>query len=137
MIFRETTAEDIEFVANNSVSRGILKHQPGKVEFTYTLEHKGKPLGIGGFQLINQTTAWAWTDWTHLSGNCIIECYRTVKEWMEIFVKEHEIKRLQAYIEADFPEAVRMAEHLGFVYESTMFNFVGDKSAYMFVRFFE
>lgn len=134
MIFRRTTQEDLDFVADNSVSRGILKRQPECIEYCYTLEHEGKVLGIGGFRLINLTTAWAWTDWTHLSAEHIIVCYRTVKEWMDIFAKEHGIKRFQAYIQPDFPEATRMAEHLGFKYESTMKNFVGNKDAHMYVR---
>ena len=134
MNFRETTQEDLDFVANHSVSRGIAKYQPECIDYCYTLEHEGKPLGIGGFRLINLTTAWCWFDLTDLAGSHIIVVYRTIKEWMNIFVKEHNIKRLQAYIECDFPEAIRTAEHLGFRWESDMPNFVNDKTAYMYVR---
>lgn len=136
MEFRETTQEDLDFVANNSVSRGIQKHQPEQIDYCYTLEHEGKVLGIGGFRLINKTTAWAWTDWTHFSGSHIIVAYRVVKEWMDMFAKEHNLKRLQAYIECDFAEAIRMVKHLGFEYESTMENFMDDKDAYMYKRIF-
>lgn len=136
MNFRETTQEDIDFVADNSVSGGIVKQQPGKIEYCYTLEHEGRPLGIGGFRLINLTTAWAWVDLTHLSGSHIIQCYRVIKEWIEIFVEEHKLKRLQAYVKVDFPEAIRMVEHLGFEWESTMPNFVGNTPAYMYVKYY-
>lgn len=134
MNFRETTQEDIDFVAENSVSRGIAKQQPERIEYCYTLEHEGKPLGIGGFRLINLTTAWCFVDLSHLSGKHIIQTYRTIKEWIDIFAKEHKLRRLQAYIECDYPEAIRLVEHLGFEWESTMPNFVGDKPAYMYVR---
>jgi len=134
MIFRETIQEDLDFAADNSVSRGIAKYQPEKIDYCYTLEHEGKVLGIGGFRLVNTTTAWCYTDWTHLAGEHIIVVYRTVREWMDIFAKEHNLKRLQAYVECDFPEAIRMAEHLGFERESTMKNFIGDKDAYMYAR---
>ena len=136
MEFRETTQEDLDFVANHSVSRGILKRQPECIDYCFTLEHKGKPLGIGGFRFINITTAWCWLDMTDLAGEYIIVAYRVIKEWMEIFVKEHKIKRLQAYIELDFPEAIRMAQHLGFEKESIMRNFVGDKDVSMYTRVF-
>ena len=72
MNFRETTQEDLDFVANHSVSRGILKRQPECIDFRYTLEREGKPLGIGGFRFINTTTAWCWLDMTDLAGEYII-----------------------------------------------------------------
>lgn len=134
MNFRETTQSDIDFVAEHSVSRGIFKRQPEQIDFCYTLEHEGKPLGIGGFRLINMTTAWVWTDWTSLAQNHLVIAYRTIKEWIDIFAKEHGIKRLQAYIEVDFPEAVRLVEHLGFYRESTMKNFVDDKDAFLYAK---
>lgn len=136
MIFRETTEKDLIFVANHSVSRGILKRQPEKIDYCYTLEHEGKPLGVGGFRLINETTMWAWVDITDCAGSHIIPAYRVLKEWIDIFVKEHGIKRLQAYIEMDFPEAIRMVQHLGFEKESIMKRFVGDKDASMYVKLF-
>jgi len=134
MDFRETTQEDLEFVADHSISRGILKRQPECIDYCYTLEHEGKPLGVGGFRLINETTAWAWADITDCAGGNIIPAYRVLKEWIDIFVKEHGIKRLQAYVEMDFPEAIRMVQHLGFEKESIMKNFVGDRDASMYVK---
>lgn len=134
MKFRETTQADLDFVANNSVSRGICSKQPKSIDYCYTLEHEGKPLGIGGFRLINLTTAWCWVDMTHLAGGHIIVCYRTIKEWMAKFTEEHKLKRLQAYVEPDFPEAIRMVEHLGFERESIMKNFINDKDVYMYVK---
>ncbi len=124
----------MDFIANHSVSRGIQKRCPEQIEYCYTLEHEGKVLGIGGFRLINITTAWAWLDMTDLAGEYIVVCYRVIKEWIDIFVEEHGIKRLQAYVECDFEEAIRMVKHLGFHKESVMENFTGDKDAFMFVR---
>ncbi len=134
MEFRETTTEDLVFVANHSVSRGLQKQQPEQIDYCYTLEHEGKVLGVGGFRLINLTTAWCWTDWSDLTEGHIITVYRIVKEWIDLFAKEHNLKRLQAYVECDFPEAERMVKHLGFKWESNMKNFMGDKDASMYVR---
>lgn len=134
MNFRETTQADLDFVADNSISRGIAKRQPECIDYCYTLEHEDKVLIIGGFRLINPTTAWCWTDWTHLSKDHIVVTYRVTKEWIDIFAKEHNLRRLQCYVETDFEEALRMVGHLGFEWESTMKNFIGDKDAYMFTR---
>jgi len=134
MIFRETTLEDVEFAGNHSISRGISKRQPEKIEYLYTLEHHEVPLGIGGFHLINLTTAWCWVDLMDTAGEHMIVAYRVIKEWIDIFAKEHNLKRLQAYVQMDFPEAIRMVQHLGFEKESIMKNFVGDKDALLYVR---
>ncbi len=135
MEFREATQEDLDFVSENSVSRGIQKRCPEQIDYLFVLEDDGI-LGVGGFKFINSTTAWTWYDLTHLAGSNMIVVYRTIKEWMESFVKEHKIKRLQAYIEPDFPEAIRTAKHLGFEWESDMENFIDDKMVFMYVRIF-
>ena len=132
MKFREALPEDFTYMSEHSLSRGIAKYVPERIDFCYTLEHEGVPLGIGGFSLINRTTAWCWLDLaTH---DYILSSYRVIKEWIDLFVKEHKIKRLQAYIECDFPEAIRFVEHLGFTKESVLENFVDDRDAFMYKR---
>jgi len=134
MIFREMTKKDVEFMKDHSASRGILNKQPKITDFCYTLEHEGKVLGIGGIRLITLTTAWCWVDISDCAKGHIIVGYRTIKEWLNKLVEEKGIKRLQAYIEPDFPEALRMIKHLGFRYESTMKNFLPDGDAYLYSR---
>lgn len=136
MNFRELKQEDIDAVKDDSISRGILSKQPEVIDYGYTLEHEGKVLGIGGFRFINSTTAWAWLDLTDRAGSHLIASYRVIKEWIDLFAQEHGIRRLQAYIEADFEKAIRLVKHLGFHQESTMPNFVGNKSAYLYVKYF-
>jgi RimJ/RimL family protein N-acetyltransferase len=134
MNFRKMTAEDVEFVKDHSASRGIFKNQPDEIDYAYTLENEGQILCIGGIRMINLYSAWAWIDLTHEAGKCITTTYRVIKEWGDSLCKQHNIRRLQAYVETDFPEAIRMVEHLGFKRESTMKNFMGDKDAYLYVR---
>ena len=136
MRFREAIQDDYEYMADHSVSRGILKVQPEQIEYCYALEHKGKLLGIGGIRLINNVTAWCWIDLTVDAGSHIIIVYRVIQEWMLELVKEKGIKRLQAYIETDFPEAIRMAKHLGFEWESDMVSFLPEGDAFMYRRLF-
>ena len=71
------------------------------------------------------------------AGSHLIEVYRAIKEWGDIFVKEHGIKRLQAYVRVDFPEGVRVVEHCGFEkeFDKPMKNFVNETDAWMYVRF--
>lgn len=136
MIFRETTQDDMDYMKDNSVSRGIMKYQPEFIDYCYSLEHDGKLLGIGGIRMINTSTAWCWIDMTEDAKNHIITVYRVIREWMIELVRQHKLKRLQAYIEPDFPEAIRMAQHLGFEKESILKDFMPDGNALMYVRFF-
>lgn len=134
MLFRAMTTEDYEYLKDHSASRGIFKNTPDVTEFSYSLEHDGKLLASGGYRLINETTAWAWIDLTHDAGNHILSLYNATKKWTEEFVKDKGIKRLQAYIDPNFPEAIRLAQHLGFERESNMKNFYGDRDALLYVR---
>lgn len=134
MKFRETTQEDLDFVANNSISRGVSGKPFDSEDYCYTLEHEGNILGVGGFRLINSVTAWCWLDLTEHSKNHIIVGYRVIKEWIDVFVKEHELKRLQAYVRVGFEKGIRTAEHLGFEREFVMENFTPEGDAIMYRR---
>jgi hypothetical protein len=126
----------MDYMADHSASRGIFKKQPDQIDFSYTLEHEGVVLGVGGITLINLTTAWLWLDLSEFAKKYIKTCYKVISEWLEILVKDKGIVRTQCYVEEDFEEAIRLVKHLGLHYEFTMLNFVGKKSAYMFVKFY-
>lgn len=137
MNLRDTTKQDVEFVKEHSVSRGVLGKQPERIDYCYTLEDEGKILGIGGISLITPTTCWCWFDATEYVKEHWKTAYRVISEYLEILMKEKGIIRAQAYVGSDFPAAVRTVVHLGFHRESLMPNFVGKKPAYLYVRFFD
>ena len=135
MRLRELKPDDLEYLKEHSISRGIQKHHPGHVDFYYTLEdEEAGILAIGGICLINLTTAWCWLDMTDLMVGRIVSGYRIIRDWLDIFVESNNIRRLQAYVECDFKEAISLVEHLGFERESTMKSFTDDKDAYMYRR---
>ena len=136
MIFRDTIQSDLDYMATHTMSRGVQKSCPEQISYMYTLEDDGVPLGIGGFQLLNKYSSWCYVDISPTGHKNIILSYRTIKEKINEFCKEHNLRRLQAYVECDFPEAIRLVEHLGFTNESRMKNFVGNKDAYMYARTF-
>lgn len=135
MIFRETIQSDLEYAENHSRVQADKK-QPEQTDYHYTLEHEGFPLVVGGFRFITPTTAWCYITLTDKAGSHIIEVYRVIRDWTKQFAKDHEVKRLQAYVETDFPEGERTVEHLGFEKECIMKNFLGDKDAYLYRRIF-
>ncbi len=129
---------DIDFVAAHSISQGVIDKQPDTIDFSYCLEEDGKILGIGGIRLITPTVAWAWVNMAEYNDSAYVIANRVLamREWMEKLVQEHGIKRLQAYVDVNFSEAIRLVEHLGFQCESIMKKFIGDGDAWMFVKFF-
>ena len=135
--FRESTQADIDALKGRSISRGIMKRQQERNDYCYTLEHKGEVLVIGGIRMINNISAWAWVDISIDAKPRMRTVYRAIKEWMEIIVKEKGIIRLQAYIEPDFPEAIRMIQHLGFEKESILEYFLPKGDAYLYRRIFK
>ena len=64
----------------------------------------------------------------------MILSFRVIREGIDQFCKNQNIRRLQAYVECDFPQAIRMVQHLGFEKESIMKNFMGNNDAFMYVR---
>ena len=134
MIFRTAIPQDYEYMSVHCANRRTEIKQLDAIDYIYALEHKGKPLMVGGFRFVTPTTAWCWIDLSDELDGHLIPTYRVIKEWINEFAKDHEIKRLQAFVRTDFPEAEKMMRHLGFGRESTMKNFFGDDDGYMYVR---
>ena len=134
MNFREAVQSDFDYLADHSISRGIQKRLPEQVDYVYVLEHEGAVLCLGGFQMANLTTAWCWIDISSEVGDHIVMMYRVIRDWIEKFCKDHKIRRLQAYVECDFSEAITLVQHLGFHKESIMKKFMGDNDAFMYAK---
>lgn len=124
----------VEIVKANAVSLSRSVTPVDITDYVYALEHDGALLAVGGIKLMNPTTAWAWLDLTPHGLKRIKSTYRVIRDWLDVMVAEHGLYRLMAAVECDFPQAVRTVEHLGFVKESVMQNWTGDKPAYLYAR---
>jgi hypothetical protein len=138
MEFRQATEADIKFAADHALFPKRDPDQENNADFVYTLDHGDYILAVGGFRMITETTAWAWIELTEYVGNHLIPTIRVISEYMEIFCKNHKIRRLQAWVDEDFSEGMRTAIHLGFESEYILKDFLGkDKNAIMFVKYYE
>ena len=135
MIIREIEESDLEVVREHSISKDNAKCV-AQIDYSYTIEHEGRVLLIGGIRLINHTTAWAWVNMTDYSKSHTLKMVRLIRKWEKNAVEKLGIKRLQAFVDVDFKEAIRFVEHFGFrkEYERPMKNFIGDKDAYLYVK---
>lgn len=134
MIFRETIQTDLKYMENHSINQKVDRKQLDRIDYIYTLEHEDIPLMVGGFRMITSSVAWCWIDLSDECGKHIIPAYRVISEWIGIFAKEHNIRRLQAFVRKDYLEGIRLMQHLGFEYESTMEDFFPDCHASMYKR---
>lgn len=137
MRIRELTIEDYDYVCEYGINRGVIKNQPEQLEYSYTLEHEGKVLVIGGIKLINHTTAMCWIALTCWAKEHIIDSYRVISEWMELICKEKQIRCLLAFVDAGFEAGERTVLHLGFDRKCRIDSFNGDSPADLYVRLFE
>jgi hypothetical protein len=122
-------------MATHSINQKVERKIMECIDYTYTLEHNGTVLGMGGFRMITPTTAWCWVDLSDEAVAKLLTSYRVIREWIKTFVEKQEIKRLQAFVRDD-ENNIRLVKHLGFEKESVMKNFFGDEDGFMFARVF-
>jgi hypothetical protein len=132
VIFREATQEDVDYLQEHSVNPKI-EFDGDRLDYVFTLEHEGNPIGVGGFRMIVATCAWCWVDLTEDARKYPLSVYSTIKSWIDKFVGIHKLSRIQAFVR-DIDHHVRLVEHLGFERESTMKNFYGNEDAFMYAR---
>lgn len=137
MEFKEATEAELSFATNHSLHGTTDKGTPERIDYVYTLKHEENVLGVGGFRMITDTTAWAWIEPTEFIGGHLVPTYRVINEYMAIFCKNHGIRRLQAWVEKGFSEGMRTVRHCGFEEEYMMKDFLGKgRDAILFVRYF-
>lgn len=138
MEFRIATQEDLDFVSEHKLyPNDDDKKGPERTDYVYTLDHGDYILGVGGFRLVTNTTAWAWFELTEYVGDHLVPTYRCIVEWMEIFCKNHGIIRLQAWVEKGFTQGMRTMRHCGFQEEYMLKDFLGqDRDAIMFAKYY-
>jgi hypothetical protein len=137
MNFRAMTQQDLDFTAEHSINRGVLKNQPKETDLAYTLEHEGNVLIVGGFKLINHTSALCWLSMTCFAGDHIIMVFRTIKEWIEILCKEKGIQCLMAFVDAGFEAGETTVRHLGFEKQCRIRNYSDTGPADLWIKYFE
>jgi len=136
MEFRRATEADRRAVAEKSASRGCFGREPDIIDQVYALEHEGKVLAVGGLKIMNPTSAFCWMDLaTEAKQHHMVFLYRLLRDFIDGVMEEHKIRRLMAVVEADFEEGIRLAEHLGFLQEFLMDDWIDGKAAWMYVRY--
>lgn len=133
------TEADLKFITENALYPFDPKNDKSdNACYEFVLDHGDYIIGGGGFRAITETTAEGWIALTTYVGDHVVPAYRVINEWLEIWCKNHNIHRVQAWVKAGFEEGKRTLRHLGFTEEFKMLDFLGPgKDAYLYYRIME
>ena len=140
MEFKKTTQEDLAFVRQNPFEGAVKGYPDMKVsdENTYTVIYENQIVAVGGMQL-----EWEGVGlfWLMLTADCKkyglhgLFALDAIREKTEYLIKENNLWRAYAVVRADFPQAIKMMEFLGFKRESIMQKYMPDKTdGHLYVR---
>lgn len=142
MEFRQTTQEDLDFVRQNPFEEAVKSYPYLDVpeENCYTTIFQNEIVSVGGVIVLWEGVG---EFWLMLTANCKKNnMYRVIAlaaivDKMEELIKKNNLKRVQAIIRTDFPQAIKMVQVLNFVNETPkgMTNYFPDGcDAYLYAR---
>ena len=102
----------------------------------YTVYYDNDILCCGGIMVLWEGVGEVWTVNGPLIHKHPFTFHKFMLKWMGIFFKKHNLRRLQATIDAECKDHIKWVESLGFINETPcgMKNFYGDKTFYLYAR---
>jgi len=101
----------------------------------YTGIKDGKIIGCGGIMMLWEGVGEGWANFSPEIQQCPKSLFYCMKKGLDILWDAYDIVRVQAMTRADFPQANRLLEHLGFVQESRLRKFWWDQTdAFMYAK---
>jgi len=114
---------DMAYVRANPLQESV-KGYPDLVPSpdSYTCLFDGKIVAVGGVVIYLEGIGEIWlmlTKQAREDGFRGLAAFNTIKKKIEEFIVEHKLRRVEAQVRSDFPEALRMIKALKFNYEGT------------------
>jgi RimJ/RimL family protein N-acetyltransferase len=131
MNFNKPTQQDFDYVVENAYEGAVKNYPYQRVpdDNCYAIEFGGLLVGVGGMVLHWEGMAEFWlilTEQCRKNDIYGILALSAIKEKVEYLIKTNNIKRAQATVRTNFPEAVKMIEYLGFKNEGVMEHYCPD-----------
>lgn len=143
MIFRKATQEDLAFVRQNPFEGAIKAYPYMEVpdENTYTAVYENQIVAVGGLQIEYEGVGLLWLMLTadcKKDGIYSLFALEAIRDKAKYLIAKNNLWRAYAIVRADFPQAIKMIEFLGFHKESTMEKHMPDRTdGYLYVRIIE
>jgi RimJ/RimL family protein N-acetyltransferase len=133
---RPAKQEDVEYLRTVALEGGMKTYPPVTVEQpAYTGYVNDKPIGCGGVVILWDGVGEVWLIVSREVESHKVQAVKVLKRMCEIILLKHELRRIQAIIRTDFPQAVKLVESLGFEREGTLRNYCPDgQDSYMYAR---
>ena len=134
---RKLQEGDIEYVRKNPLEEAVKRYPdlPTPEENCYTGLVDGKIMGVGGVIVLWEGVGEAWLILSKDILEMKIATYLCIKEMVERMISECNLRRIQAVIRTDYPQAIKMIEALGFKREGLLEEYLPDKcNAFMYAK---
>jgi hypothetical protein len=133
MHIREATIDDVEFCQQRSVSR-FKGYAPDVIDFAYCIADDETRYGIMYIKLFAPGAAMVGVNMADTMKSKVFSLYRFMGDWLNTVVETHGIRCLLAFVHADFEDAIRLVEHLGFVRKATLETFNNGSPGFLYER---
>lgn len=124
---RDATQADLDYCRENALNDSGKNYSNYPLSgWAKTVIINGEIVGVGGVIQYWTGVGEAWFQLSKFAGEHKIESIRCIRRLMEQAFEELELWRIQTTEREDFPQTMKMAEHLGFKKEGLMINYAPD-----------
>lgn len=140
MQFRPATQEDLDYVKANPFEGAVKNYPYMEVpgDNTYCVIYDSSIVAVGGLQVRWEGVGLLWLIMTADCKKDGVHGFRAlyaIREKMEYLIEVNKLHRAEAYVRADFPQAIKMIEAFGFKRECLMAQHCPDKNnSFLYAR---
>ena len=122
---------DLEYVRANPFEEAVKTYPRIPIApDSYTCIFDGEIVAVGGIIDYWEDVGEVWlilTKQARKEGIFGLIAFTAIEKKMNELITEHKLRRVQAEVRADFPQAIKMIEAFGFEYEGTKRKYTPDK----------
>ena len=124
---RQYQEGDIDSVRRDPLEQAVKSYPDmHPQDYTLTALMDGEVIGVGGIVMLWEGVAEGWILLAEEVLDFKVATYKCLVRMVDKAIKDNNLRRLEAVIRTDFPQAVKMAERLGFNREGKKIGYCPD-----------
>ncbi len=135
---RDIQKGDIEYIRQNPLEEAVKSYPvlPTPDSNSFTGLWNGDRVGVGGVVILWEGVGELWLILSKdFKGLGKVAALVAIQDKIEEIIKENNLRRIQAAVRTDFPQAVKMIEYFGFEREGLLKQYCPDKGdVYVYAR---